>query len=73
MSYTAVIVEPRCHPALELVLSNFNRNLDGNWKILIYHGNNNEQFIKDIIERDEIFSSRNIFVSKFEIGLIKCR
>ena len=64
MSYTAVIVEPRCHPALELVLLNFNKNLDDNWKIIIYHGNNNERFVKDIISGHEIFSSRNIqFVS----------
>ena len=61
MSYTAVIVEPRCHPALELVLLNFNRNLDDNWNFLIYHGNNNEQFIKDIIgNHNTEFSSRNI-------------
>ena len=64
MSYTAVIVEPRCHQALELVLLNFNRNLDDNWKIIIYHGNNNERFVKDIISGQEIFSSRNVqFVS----------
>ena len=60
MSYTAVIVEPRCHPALELVLLNFNKNLDDNWIFLIYHGNNNEQFIKDIIQNNDTFSTRNI-------------
>ena len=60
MSYTAVIVEPRCHLALELVLLNFNRNLDDNWKFIIYHGNNNEQFIKDIIGNNNEFSGRNI-------------
>jgi hypothetical protein len=60
MAYTAVIVEPRSHRALELVLLNFNRNLDDNWSFLIYHGNNNEQFIKDIIRNNDTFTTRTI-------------
>lgn len=47
--YTAVIVEPRKHIALNLVLSNFNKNLNDDWKFLIYHGNLNEEFIREII------------------------
>ncbi len=47
--YTAVIVEPRNHRALKLVLNNFNKNLNENWKFLIYHGNLNKDFIKEII------------------------
>lgn len=47
--YTAVIVEPRNHPALNLVLRNFNRNLDERWKFLIYHGNLNEEYVKTTV------------------------
>ena len=45
----AVIVEPRLHKALELVLLNFNKNLDEQWSFLIFHGNNNKEFISNII------------------------
>lgn len=47
--YNAVIIEPRKHVALDLVLSNFNKNLDNHWKFLIYHGNLNEEYTREII------------------------
>ena len=47
--YTAVIIEPRKHRALQLVLSNFNKNLNEDWKFLIYHGNLNEEYVREII------------------------
>lgn len=47
--YSAVIVEPREHPALEFVLKNILDNLDNNWKVKIFHGNYNEKFLKNII------------------------
>lgn len=50
--YTAVIVEPRKHPALEFVLDNFINNLDNNWKILVLHGNENEDYVKNIIAKN---------------------
>lgn len=46
--YTAVIIEPRIHPSLYIVLNNFNRNLDDNWSFLIFHGSNNKKYIKNI-------------------------
>lgn len=49
--YTAVIVEPREHAALEFVLTNFLENLPENWQILIMHGNKNRAFVEKI--RDE--------------------
>ena len=52
--FTAVIVEPRLHKALELVLLNFNKNLDEQWSFLIFHGNNNKEFISNIIEKNKI-------------------
>ena len=47
--YTAVIIEPRKHKALEFVLRNFIENLSDEWKILIFHGRQNKEFIQEII------------------------
>ena len=48
--YTAIIVEPRKHKALELVLTNFLENLDDRWNFIIFHGLENEIYIKNIIQ-----------------------
>jgi hypothetical protein len=48
--YTAVIVEPREHKALELVLQNFLENLSDNWYIIIMHGNKNINYLNNIID-----------------------
>ena len=45
MLYTAVIIEPREHPALLFVLTNFLKNLSDDWSFIIYHGTNNIDFI----------------------------
>jgi hypothetical protein len=47
--YTAIIIEPRIHNALELVLQNFTENLDSRWSFVICHGILNEQYILNII------------------------
>jgi hypothetical protein len=46
--YTAVIIEPREHPALEYVLKNFNDNLSNEWRFVIFHGNNNINYTQTI-------------------------
>jgi len=46
--YTAVIVEPREHAALEFVLKNFSDNLSGEWQFVVFHGNKNMEFTKNI-------------------------
>jgi len=51
-SYTAVIVEPRKHRALSFVLNSFLTNLSDKWNIIIFHGNINEQFVKNIINEE---------------------
>jgi hypothetical protein len=51
--YTAVIIEPRKHKALEFVLRNFIENLSDEWKILIFHGKQNKEFIQEIILRND--------------------
>lgn len=56
-AFTAVIVEPRRHPALAFVLKNMATLLPDGWKILVFHGNTNGEFVQDIIE-DMEFPSR---------------
>lgn len=50
--YTAVIVEPRIHKALEYVLDNFLKNLSNDWGILIMHGNLNKDYVKNMIDNN---------------------
>jgi hypothetical protein len=47
--YTAVIIEPREHKALEYVLTNFLENLNSDWNIIVFHGNKNNKYVNDII------------------------
>lgn len=65
--YTAMIIEPRCHPALELVLKNFNRNLNEDWQFLIFHGNDNINYINNIINQSE-FNDRQIKLKHIKVN-----
>jgi len=56
--YTAVIIEPRKHKALSFVLKNFTQFLDNRWNFIIFHGNQNEDFIKNIINT-ELYNHKN--------------
>jgi hypothetical protein len=49
--YTAIIVEPREHKALDYVLTNFYNNLSDEWQIIVFHGNNNTHYVKNIINK----------------------
>ncbi len=60
MLYSAIIIEPRITEALEIVLLNFNRNLNEEWLFLIFHGNNNKQFIENIVKKNNIHLKRNV-------------
>ena len=51
--YTAIIVEPRKHNALEFVLNNFWENLDESWTFVILHGKDNEEFVKNIVNKSK--------------------
>ena len=46
--YTAIIIEPREHHALEFVLNNFLENLSEQWDFIIFHGNKNINFINNL-------------------------
>lgn len=50
--YTAIIIEPRCHPALSFVLRNFLENLSDEWGFIICHGYNNKYFVENIINNE---------------------
>jgi len=54
-NYTAVIIEPREHKALSLVLKNFLENLSDEWNIIIMHGNKNINYVENIIQ-NELFN-----------------
>jgi len=49
--YTAVIIEPREHAALEFVLKNFNDNLSDEWQFVLFHGNKNIEYTKNICNK----------------------
>ena len=49
--YTAVIVEPREHKALDFVLQNFNDNLSVEWQFIVFHGNKNKEYTEKICKR----------------------
>jgi len=63
--YTAVIIEPREHPALEFVLQNFNDNLSDEWGFIIFHGNKNNEYTKKIC--DKIFIPSRIKIINLNI------
>lgn len=72
--YTAIIIEPRNHKALEFVLENFTENLSNDWNIVILHGNNNIKYLYDIFNKSKIlknnlnrFDFRNLNVDNLTI------
>ena len=48
--YTALIIEPRKHRALEFVLRNVLDNLESTWSIQVFHGTENEVWVKSLID-----------------------
>lgn len=56
--YTAIIIEPRKHKSLELVLMNFVENLGKEWEFIFYHGTENLDFVMDIVTRNSITNIR---------------
>ena len=51
--YTAIIIEPREHKALEFVLNNFWENLDNRWAFIILHGKDNKEFVTNIVNKSD--------------------
>jgi hypothetical protein len=49
-TYTAIIVEPRKHKALEFVLRNACECLSNDWGIVLFHGTKNIDYSKTIVD-----------------------
>ena len=49
MRKAAIIIEPRKHKALEFVLQKFHDALPDDWITILFHGNQNEQFVETIL------------------------
>ena len=52
MSKTALIVETREYKALSFVLKNVMKTLSDEWNLQIFHGTQNLNYIKNIINED---------------------
>lgn len=48
LQYTAVIVEPRKHKALQFVLQNALTTLPNNWSIICFHGLTNKEYCEHV-------------------------
>ena len=60
MRKVAVIVETRKHKALPFVLNNVMSNLSDEWRLQIFHGTGNSEYISEIIQNDEVLQSINM-------------
>jgi hypothetical protein len=49
--YTAIIIEPRKHKALHFVLNNMLECLPTEWKIILFHGINNQEYSLEIANK----------------------
>lgn len=57
--YTAIIIEPRKHKALEFVLNNILDCLSDEWKIIFFHGINNSDYSKNISDKlNNLYNNR---------------
>lgn len=62
--YTAIIIEPRKHKALLFVLNNILECLSEEWKIVFFHGINNVEYSKNIVDSlNALFNDRIQLVS----------
>ncbi len=66
--YTAVIIEPRKHKALEFVLNNMCECLSDEWSIILFHGTNNVEYSYNIINK---ISINEISINEISINKIK--
>ena len=56
--YSAIMVEPRKHKAIEFVLKNICHCLSDEWNVILFHGNDNEEYVKNIINNNHVLKSR---------------
>jgi hypothetical protein len=65
--YTAIIIEPRRHPAMQFVLKNFLENLDERWQFIIFHGIDNKQWLRDMIDTEFITDKDRIQLNNLNV------
>jgi len=68
MLYTAVIVEPRHHPAMKFVLNNFLENLDYRWSFIVFHGTENKKWLEDIVCNNPRIQLNDLGVSNLTLS-----
>jgi len=62
--YTAIIVEPRKHKAIEFVLNNACECLSNEWKVVLFHGIHNIEYSKLIVDKlNGIYNNRITLVN----------
>jgi hypothetical protein len=66
--YTAIITEPRIHPAWKLVLNNFLTNLDERWSFIILCGLSNHEYLIDLIETN--FKQHKERITIYQINVV---
>ena len=70
MSKVAVIVETREHKALPFVLNNVMSVLPEDWKLQIFHGSNNFDYINEIVQTDDLLQRRDVVFTDLKIDSI---
>jgi hypothetical protein len=72
-NYTAIMVEPRKHRALEFVLRNYTDNLDNDWNFMIYHGSDNKQYLENIVKKLSADVQNRITLINLKVSNINIR
>ena len=65
--YSAIIVEPRKHKALEFVLNNVCDCLSNEWKIILFHGKSNIEYANKIVEKLNVIFNNRIFLINLNV------
>ena len=66
--YTAILIEPRKHKALNFVLRNFLENLDNRWKFTIYHGTENKEWLNELLNLN--FEKDKLRIQLVNLGVV---
>jgi hypothetical protein len=66
--YTAIITEPRIHPAWKLVLNNFLTNLDERWNFIILCGLSNHEYLINLVENN--FREHKERITIYQINVV---
>ena len=68
MEKVAVIVETRKHKALQFVLNNFMSNLPNDWKLQIFHGYDNNDYVSEVVKSNKILNDRVVYLNDLNVG-----